>query len=158
MPCPNWKPCGCPKASAEQRKGRAGRMEPGVCYQLWPKAETQSLTERDSPEISDCDLTPFAIEIATWGAKHPSDIRLLDLPPAATFEAAQLLLQQLGRVRCHLIAHATWSQKFLHYPCTPASRIWFYRLTTLGTAEAALACDIAAVLHDGPLFRGKKRQ
>lgn len=143
------------KASAEQRKGRAGRMEPGVCYQLWPKAETQSLAERDSPEILDCDLTPFAIEIATWGAKHPSDIRLLDLPPAATFEAAQHLLQQLGALDDSL-SLTPHGRKISALSLHPRIAHMVLQAHNLGTAEAALACDIAAVLHDGPLFRGKK--
>ncbi len=54
-------------ASADQRRGRAGRLGPGVCYRLWPEAETRALAAHDQPEILVSDLTPLVLELAAWG-------------------------------------------------------------------------------------------
>ncbi len=54
-------------ASADQRRGRAGRLGPGVCYRLWPEAESRALAAHDQPEILVSDLAPLALELAAWG-------------------------------------------------------------------------------------------
>ncbi|SCA58185.1 ATP-dependent RNA helicase HrpB [Candidatus Terasakiella magnetica] len=143
------------KASATQRKGRAGRMEAGVCYQLWPKAETQALQERDIPEILECDLTPFALDLASWGVKRPDELKLLDLPNQSQLEKAQELLITLGALDKNLILseHGKEMQKLsLH----PRIAHMVLKAREEGQGEAALACEIAATLHDGPLFKGRR--
>ena len=56
------------QASADQRRGRAGRLEPGVCYRLWTEAAQRGLLPFTPPEILDADLAPLALELALWGA------------------------------------------------------------------------------------------
>ena len=73
-------------ASADQRRGRAGRLGPGVCYRLWPEAETRALVPHDDPEIFVADLAPLALELAAWGVVRsasacPGSIRRR-LPPS----------------------------------------------------------------------------
>jgi ATP-dependent helicase HrpB len=84
------------QASAEQRRGRAGRLAPGLCYRLWREAEQAQLRPYDSPEILDADLAPLALELARWGTRDPSSLDWLDPPPAAACAQARELLRELG--------------------------------------------------------------
>jgi ATP-dependent helicase HrpB len=83
-------------ASADQRRGRAGRTEPGVCYRLWDEAETRALTPFSRPEILESDLSRLALDLARWGAREASDLAFLDPPPAAAMAEARGLLRRLG--------------------------------------------------------------
>lgn len=83
------------RASAEQRAGRAGRLEPGAVYRFWTELEHRALPERPVPEVLDCDLAPLALQLADWGAA-PEQLRWLDPVPVAGFEAARELLRLLG--------------------------------------------------------------
>ncbi len=84
------------RASADQRRGRAGRTGPGVCYRLWSKHVHQGLIPFNRPEILSADLAPLALELARWGVGEPGELKWLDLPPKKMFDAAINLLQQLG--------------------------------------------------------------
>jgi len=84
------------KAAADQRAGRAGRLEPGVCLRLWDEAETRSLPPFDAPEILGADLAPLALALAEWGVREPKQLRWLDPPPAAQWAAALQTLRELG--------------------------------------------------------------
>ena len=83
------------RAAADQRRGRAGRTGPGVCYRLWDEAETRALIAFGRPEILETDLSGLALDLARWGARDPSDLSFLDPPPAAAFKEARALLQRL---------------------------------------------------------------
>lgn len=80
------------KASAEQRKGRAGRIEPGVCYRLWSESDQFGLADFTPPEIQQADLAPLVLELAQWGAREPGDLEWIDLPPQAHWRQAVDLL------------------------------------------------------------------
>ena len=84
------------RAAADQRRGRAGRTAPGVCYRLWDEAETRALVPFARPEILEADLSGFALDLARWGARDPSGLAFLDTPPAAAFQEARALLGRLG--------------------------------------------------------------
>ena len=83
------------RAAADQRRGRAGRTEPGVAYRLWEEAETRSLAPFPRPEMLEADLSGVALDLAAWGAREPSALRFLDPPPAAAFAEARALLARL---------------------------------------------------------------
>ncbi|WP_199457716.1 MULTISPECIES: ATP-dependent helicase HrpB [unclassified Marinobacter] len=83
------------KASAEQRKGRAGRVEPGVCYRLWSESEQFGLADYTPPEIQQADLAPLVLELAQWGARSPEQVAWIDAPPKAHWQQAVELLQWL---------------------------------------------------------------
>ncbi len=85
-------------ASADQRRGRSGRVAPGVCYRLWEEAETRALAPFTPPEILTSDLAPFALDLAAWGVRDPSTLKLLDQPPPAAFAEAQDLLRELDAI------------------------------------------------------------
>ena len=95
------------RASADQRRGRAGRTQPGVCYRLWDEAETRALVPFGRPEILDSDLSGFALTLSQWGAKSAEGLALLDPPPPAAFAEARRLLHDLGALNAagELTAH-----------------------------------------------------
>ncbi|HGS5356225.1 TPA: ATP-dependent helicase HrpB [Vibrio cholerae] len=83
------------QSSAEQRAGRAGRLEPGICVRLYSEAQLKQQPWVSEPEMLHTDLAPLALELAQWGAQ-PSDLAWLNLPPSSAFAQAQQLLQRLG--------------------------------------------------------------
>jgi len=84
------------RAAADQRRGRAGRTEPGVCYRLWSEQETASLEAYARPEILSADLSSFALDLAQWGVSDPATLTFLDPPPQAAYTEARKLLTELG--------------------------------------------------------------
>ncbi len=84
------------RANADQRRGRAGRVEPGVCYRLWEEAGNGGLSPYAPPEILSADLSGFALDLAAWGVGDPSTLAFLDPPPRAAFSEARTLLTSLG--------------------------------------------------------------
>ncbi len=86
------------RAAADQRRGRAGRTEPGVCYRLWDEPQTGSLEAYTRPEILSADLSSFVLDLAQWGVSDPSILPFLDPPPAAALNEARALLRELGAI------------------------------------------------------------
>ncbi len=84
------------RASADQRRGRAGRTEPGICYRLWEEAATGALPAFARPEILDADLTGLVLDLATWGALDPATLRWLDPPPVPAVIEARKTLVSIG--------------------------------------------------------------
>lgn len=84
------------RASADQRRGRAGRTEPGVCYRLWDEPQNLALLPFAEPEIRASGLAGLLLDCAEWGATDPATLRWLDPPPAAALSAARLELTTLG--------------------------------------------------------------
>lgn len=94
------------RASADQRRGRAGRLEAGICYRLWPQSENDGLLAHTPAEIVETDLAPLALELANWGISDPATLRWLDLPPAAAFAQARDLLISLDAIAPHATGDA----------------------------------------------------
>jgi ATP-dependent helicase HrpB len=84
------------QASADQRRGRAGRLEPGICYRLWTEEAQRGLLPFTPPEILDADLAPLALELAAWGVSDATNLPWLTPPPAASLLTARALLMDLG--------------------------------------------------------------
>ena len=132
-------------ASADQRRGRAGRLGPGVCYRLWPEAETRALAAHDQPEILVSDLTPLVLELAAWGVHEPSSLSWLDSPPAAAFAQAQDLLKRLealdteGRI-------TAMGRAMVKVPLHPRLAHMVVKGNELGSGEAA--AELAAFISE----------
>lgn len=86
-------------AAAEQRRGRAGRLGPGLCVRLWSSEEQARLRPFATPEILAADLAPLVLELAGWGVRDPQDMAWLDQPPAPAWAQARELLVRLGALR-----------------------------------------------------------
>jgi ATP-dependent helicase HrpB len=82
------------QASADQRRGRAGRTKPGVCWRLWPNEER--LVAAADPEITRADLSGPALEAAVWGAREAADLTWMTPPPKGAWTRARGLLTELG--------------------------------------------------------------
>ncbi len=84
------------RAAVDQRRGRAGRTEPGVCYRLWDEPQTASLAAFTQPEILSADLSSLVLDLAQWGVSEPASLSFLDSPPAPALKEAKSLLRELG--------------------------------------------------------------
>ena len=84
------------RAAVDQRRGRAGRTEPGICYRLWDEPQTASLSAYTQPEILSADLSSLVLDLAQWGVSDPAQLAFLDPPPAPALKEAQSLLRELG--------------------------------------------------------------
>ena len=138
------------RASATQRAGRAGRLEPGVCYRLWSEAQHEQLAAYGSPEILQADLAGLALQLARWGVE-PAQLSWLDAPPAAAYAQARELLQRLGALLedGRLASHG---QAMAELPAHP--RIGHLLLRGQAFGLAAMACEVAALLGERDILRG----
>ncbi len=86
------------RAAVDQRRGRAGRTEPGVCYRLWDEPQTASLAAYTQPEILSADLSSLVLDLAQWGVRDPATLAFLDPPAAPALKEANSLLGELGAI------------------------------------------------------------
>ncbi|MCF5492561.1 ATP-dependent helicase HrpB, partial [Pseudomonas syringae] len=142
------------RASATQRAGRAGRLEPGVCYRLWSEAQHDQLAAYGAAEILQADLAGLALQLARWGVT-PAQLVWLDVPPAAAYAQAQDLLVRLEALSNQpgqppaLTPHG---QAMAELPAHPRIAHLLLRGHALGLGE--LACDVAALLGERDILRG----
>lgn len=134
-----------PGSSVEQRRGRAGRTEPGVCYRLWDEAETRGLSPFPRPEIQEADLGPLALALADWGASDPGDFRWLDPPPPGPYAAALADLVEVGALdQAHKItAHG---RALITIPAPPRQAHMI--IAAKATGDSRLASRLAALLTE----------
>ncbi|MGK8438813.1 ATP-dependent helicase HrpB [Ectopseudomonas hydrolytica] len=138
------------RASATQRAGRAGRLQPGVCYRLWSQAQHEQLSAYSGAEILAADLAGLALQLLRWGVT-PQELSWLDVPPPAAYAQALDLLGRLGALdeRGALNAHG---QAMAELPSHPRIAHLLLRGQALGLG--ALACDLAALLSERDILRG----
>jgi len=131
------------RAAADQRRGRAGRTEPGVCYRMWEEAGTGALEPFAQPEILSADLSGLLLDLAAWGVRDPSSLTWLDAPPAPAIKEARALLESLGA----LDAQATITDEGKAIRALPLPpRLARMVIDAARQGEATLAADIALVL------------
>ena len=130
---------------ADQRAGRAGRTQAGVCYRLWSKATQERMATNRVPEIETADLSSLVLDLAKWGESNPNGMVWLNAPPEHSVRKAKELLVMLGCIDDKGVI--TEHGKALHkLPCHP--RIAEMLLSAKDASEAALAADIAAILEE----------
>ncbi|CAI1696638.1 ATP-dependent RNA helicase HrpB [Serratia marcescens] len=137
------------QASMVQRAGRAGRLEPGLCWHLFAKEQAERAAEHAEPEILQSDLTGFWLELLQWGCHDPAQLTWLDAPPTAALAAARALLHRLGATDDGGKLTAPGRQ-MAALGCEP-------RLAAMLVAGAALSADglataalLAALLEEPP--------
>ncbi len=139
------------KASAEQRKGRAGRLSAGRVYRLWTESQQVQLADFDPPEIEQADLSALCLELAIWGLHTPAELNWMTPPPKPHFDAAQALLNALnlltdtGQV-------TDWGRKAAEFGWSPRLAVMCLRAESvcdLSPHQArTLATDLAVVLSE----------
>ncbi len=131
------------RAAADQRRGRAGRTGPGVCFRLWDEPQTQSLPAFAEPEIRSADLSGLLLDCAEWGTADPLSLSWLDPPPAAAIAAAREELTELealdakGRI-------TAMGKRLRSLPLPP--RLARMVISAAGLGQAEEAAEIAAVM------------
>ncbi len=136
------------RAAADQRRGRAGRTQPGTCYRMWEEAETRALPAFERPEILEADLSGLALDLARWGARDPAALAFLDLPPPSAFKEARALLGRLqaldeaGRLTDH-------GKALAELPLPP--RLAHMVLKGAAAGDARRAARIAALITERAL-------
>jgi len=141
------------KASADQRRGRAGRTESGTCYRLWSQEEQDSLQSANTPEIMSTDLSSLALEIAVWGIQDPKELRWIDSPSDMAFGQAVDLLKGLGAVdqKGRITSHGRQMANVGMHP-----RMAHMILEAIPLQCGELACRLAALLQERDIFKGKR--
>ena len=140
------------QASADQRKGRAGRVAPGTCYRLWTERTHHHLDRHTPPEIENADLAPLSLELAAWGTPDPADLQWLDPPPADAIDRAHNLLRRLGAIDDDG-AITDHGREMADLGLHPRLAHMLINAQTLG--HGALACDLAALLSERDIFKGQ---
>jgi len=131
------------RAAADQRRGRAGRTEPGICYRLWDEPQTASLEPYARPEILAADLSSFVLDLAAWGAT-PEKLAFLDPPPKGALTEARALLTELGALADGRITEEGHALRRLPLPPRLARMV----VDAAREGAGAPAADIAAVLTE----------
>lgn len=141
------------RAAADQRRGRAGRTEPGVCYRLWPESEDAQRLAQNVPEILEADLTSLALELAAAGIDDPNELTWLDSPPTGALARARELLVSLRALDAHdgrfrLTPHGAEIARIAAHP-----RVAHMLLRGRELGAGTLACDLAALLGNRDVVR-----
>jgi ATP-dependent helicase HrpB len=133
------------RASADQRRGRAGRTGPGICYRLWDEPQTAALDPTNRPEILAADLSGFVLDLAYWGVTDPAALAFLDPPPGPALMEAKALLADLGAIDSG--GRITAEGRALRsLPLPPRLARMVIDAAAAGAAE--LAAEIAVVLTE----------
>lgn len=141
------------RASADQRAGRAGRLEPGVCYRLWSADQHLQLAAQSQPEMLQADLAPLALQLAQWGVQDTTELAWLDPPPSAALQQGRELLARLGALEADadgwkLTEHGA---AMAALPMHPRLAHMLLRGHSLGLGKQA--CQLAAIVGERDILR-----
>ena len=138
--------------SADQRRGRAGRIEPGLCLRLWSAADHHTLAASRPPEILEADLSSLVLELAQWGIHDSMELRWLDPPPNGALTSTRELLTGLGALDAQgrITPHGREMVDLAMHP-----RLAHMVLKAIALNLGSLACEMAALLTERDVVRPK---
>lgn len=131
------------RASADQRRGRAGRQQEGNCFRLW--AQEQTLVPYGEPEIQQADLSSLVLELACWGVTSPQALSWVTPPPEGAWRSGQALLTQLGVLDEHCTL-TPLGRRCSRWPVEPRIAVMLERAVDFNAVP--LACGVAALLEE----------
>lgn len=129
---------------ADQRAGRAGRLQPGTCYRMWTQATHLKLSENRTPEIMEADLSSLVLEMAHWGVNDIEKLSWVTMPPRKALIQANVLLHELEALDENKITNH--GRQIVKLPCHP--RLAHLLIMSEQRTSLPLACDIAALLEE----------
>jgi len=133
------------RASVDQRRGRAGRLGPGVCYRLWDEEGTRGLAAEPVPEILAANLDGLVLALAEWGETDPARLPFIDAPPPGRLVAARAALAALGAID----ADGRLTPRGRDMASLPvAPRLAAMIAGARGPGDRALAAEIAALIGE----------
>jgi len=138
------------RASAEQRKGRAGRLGPGVCYRLFSRHTLQAMTPHTPAEMLEADLSALLLELKMWGCGDPSELNWLEPPSTSSIEAAERLLRMLGALD-NSGRLTPVGREMAGFPLHP--RLARLLLQALENGVYGMGCDLTALLSERDIIR-----
>ncbi len=138
------------KASADQRRGRAGRLGPGICYRMWSAAEDKGMAPHSDPEIAVADLSSLALELAKWGVTDANELSWMTPPPEGLLAQARDLLKSLGAIDDDFLI-TDFGSKIVNLPLHP--RLAAMIIKCSDSENLGLACDLAALLSERDILR-----
>ena len=133
------------RANVDQRRGRAGRLGPGICYRLWDEAETRGLTAAPEPEIQNADLSGLLLTLADWGETNPEALNWLTQPPPGRLKAARQDLRALGALD-EAGGLTSTGREMTKLPLSPRLAALIVRAET--EPQRALAAQVAALISE----------
>ena len=140
------------RASADQRRGRAGRLGPGTCFRLWNAAEDRALVAQSTPEILEADLSSLMLDLAAWGVRDVQSLQWLDVPPVAALAESRKLLTELGALdqQGGITAHGRAMHGLAWHP-----RLAHMILAAQPLGLRGLACELAALLTERDILKAR---
>ncbi len=139
--------------SADQRRGRAGRQAPGVCYRLWTRGDDRGLVPGRTPEILEADLAGLLLELRVWGA-DPGELKWLDPPPESAVSRGSELLEALGLLDSEG-SPTEHGRQVAGLGIHPRMGHMLLRAQAMGRGR--LGCEIAALLGERDVLRSHGR-
>jgi ATP-dependent helicase HrpB len=141
------------QASADQRAGRAGRTQPGVCLRLWPEAAQRARAERETPEVHRVELSSALLQVACWIEPEVASFPWFEPPRAPSLESAQRLLERLGALADGLIT--PMGRELARWPASPRVARMLWEGGRLGQAET-VALAAALLAERSPWLRSSR--
>ena len=137
------------QASADQRRGRAGRQNAGRCIRLWSPAEQQRRPAHDIPELQRADPQPTVLDLALWGAGLGESLPWLEPPPRAALQEGRRQLLELGALNAEGRPTNT-GQTLARFGSHPRLGLLLLQAHALGRPQ--LGADLAAILNERDLL------
>lgn len=133
--------------SAEQRRGRAGRTQPGICIRMWSASDHALLSDQAAPEITDGDPIQIAAELLRWGDLDGEQLRLIDRPDPGRLAVARSSMEWWGITNDQRLTDR--GSSILALPVHPRIGALLETAATIGdTKLITIALETAAVLED----------
>ncbi|TFK56866.1 P-loop containing nucleoside triphosphate hydrolase protein [Heliocybe sulcata] len=140
------------RAAARQRRGRAGRTQPGFCYKLYTKDHEHTMVEYPIPEILRVPLEQVCLTVKVMREEEDAKrflTRAIDPPEVAALDSAWSVLEDLGAIG----EDGQLTALGRHMSMLPVD-LRLAKMLVLGTIFQCLGpiLDVAACLSSKPLF------